>query len=327
MAKKNLRLIPLSVRNQLKRLEERHMVAAYSRAYTNTELSSGVLKHLGVILSSDGLSVPDSIVPPAASGKYSDKNVNGYEIIRRDLPKETHYNSVETPNWGDPYNGTHTVDLPYEKYPRDAVGPRLTPVKITANSQKADQSSYLLIFEVDQILDRRDPNFDADLLECLNLLQENVGGCGVHKAGATVAEYLATTSVAWEILPPGTREEAVARIFRGREPTDQQKSVVGERYDFLMGLHPKQLIYGTSGLQRYFGALLDERLVVFENVEYGNAIYIMFNDWKELSKRTRTELLSGRYGKNFERVQHGSGWQDNARAIILEHQTGQKAKA
>ena len=184
----------------------------------------------------------------------------------------------------------------------------------------------MVVFEVDQVLDRKDKHFDHDLLQCLNLLQENVGLCGVQASGATVADYLQTLKVSWEVLPPGTREEVLARLFRGKSPSAKETTDVGERYDFLMSLRPAKLIYGTSGLERYFGGLIREDLVVFENIQYGNAIYIMFENWKELSQRTRTELLSGRYGNNFERVMHGSGWKGTVKGIIKKCLDGQKNK-
>ena len=83
-----------------------------------------------------------------------------------------------------------------------------------------------------------------------------------------------------------------------------------------MSLKPAKLVYGLSGFERYFGGLIKDDLVVFENIEYGNAIYIMFENWRELSQKTRTELLSGRFGRNFERVMHGSGWKGKVKAVI-----------
>jgi len=49
--------------------------------------------------------------------------------------------------------------------------------------------------------------------------------------------------------------------------------------------------------------------VVFENVEYGNAAYAMFEQWETLSQRTRLELLAGP-AEGFIRVVHRPGWQD-----------------
>jgi hypothetical protein len=86
-----------------------------------------------------------------------------------------------------------------------------------------------------------------------------------------------------------------------------------------MKLNPQKLVVGFSGTQRYFGALIEEFLIVFENIEYGNAIYIMFNGWQDLSRRTRTELLSGRYGLNFERIPHVTGWKQKVIALVESH--------
>ncbi len=49
---------------------------------------------------------------------------------------------------------------------------------------------------------------------------------------------------------------------------------------------------GRSGFSRYLGYLLRDDLVLLENIDYGNALYMMFDDWKTLSKRSRLDLLS-----------------------------------
>lgn len=327
MAKKNLRTIPQQVKRQLARLKDRYVVAGCLRPYPASDLKRGRLAHLGVHLDDSGLTFPEAIIPPQEQGKFSDRNVNGHEVVRKDLPKETHYAMAETPNWGDPYYGTHTVYLPYKKYPRDYHGAKLSTIKIGAAQNEPGHEHYGLTFEVDRILDRRSKSFHADLLECLNLLQENVGACGVQKSGATTADYLQTLVVSWEILPPGTIEEAVARLFGRRGPSNEERKVVEDRYRFLMGLRPTKLIHGTSGFHRYFGGLLEDNLVVFENIEYGNAIYMMFKDWEELSKRSRSELLSGRYGENFERVPHSSGWKTRVRTLVRERRSGTASAA
>lgn len=296
-------------------------MAACLRTYSAENISQGILKHLNIQLDNTGLFVPsETVLPLVAAGKYSDRNINGYEEVRRDLPKETHYNSIETPNWGDSSNGTHTVNMPYEKYPRDFYGPEYLHIKINAQNKNPDQKQYTLTFEVDRVLDKESPNFENELLKCLNILQENIGAFGVQKSGATLNDYLQTIKVAWEVLPPGTREETIERIFANRKSSsDDNIKIASERYDFFMKLLPKKLILGTSGLQRYFGAQIESDLVVFENIEYGNAIYIMFNDWQELSLRTRTELLSGRYGQNFERILHHSSWKNKVQDLVDLH--------
>lgn len=323
MKKKNLRKIPKTILNQIERRlkDEKNLIAACLRTYSRADIENGILKHLNVTFNSGQLSTPlDSVIPTATNGKYSKRNIYGYEDVRKDLPKETHYNEIEAPNWGDDYNGTHTVSLPYKKYPRDFHAPRLRRITIESKDAGLSSDEYILIFQIDQVLDRDSGTFQNDLLECLNILQENIGTCGVQKSGASMSDYLATVNLSWEVLPPGTKEESIERIFGSRRSiSEEDKNTAGERYDFFMKLKPRNLVYGASGLQRYFGALITDDLVVFENVEYGNAIYIMFEEWKELSKKTRTELLSGRFGNNFERILHIDDWQAKVEQIVEEY--------
>lgn len=322
--KKNLRKIPTGIIEKLRTIKSNEIVVGCAVKFKDVALSSGKLKHLGIRLTDKGLLVPVSIIPPAIQGKYSSKNVNGVEIIRKDLPKERHYNTVETPNWGDNYNGTHTVDLPYEKYPREFRFPLELEIMMKCNNIWPNQPEYIIAFRVNEVLERKRRNFKDKLLENLNLLQENIGVCGIEAAEVALDKYEKSLHVSWEILPPGTREEAIERVFKGKSPTADDKAVAGERYDFFMSLKPKRLVFGSSGFRRYFGALIEDDLVVFENIQYGNAIYILFENWKESSRRSRLDLLSGKYGRDFERVIHNPGWKKEVRTIVKSKQSEKK---
>jgi hypothetical protein len=80
-------------------------------------------------------------------------------------------------------------------------------------------------------------------------------------------------------------------------------------------LKPKQFIQGQGGLNSYIGALFADDLVVFENVRYGNALYVVFADWPSVSKRSRIDLLRNR-GAKFVRFVHSEDWADRFRAFI-----------
>lgn len=313
---KNFRKIPAQVERALKGLSENNITVGCALKIPAEDLVKGDLRHLGIRLESTGLMYPHEVIPPASRGKYSARNRLGYNIVRKDLGLQTQYHSVEAPNWGDTSRGTHTVDLPHNVYLRDYQSPRLVALHVHCDNEDAGRTDYTLSFQVDEVLDRRAETFRAGLLRALNLLQENVGVATVFAASSSLEEYHRSLKVLWEILPPGTKEEAVARVFRGREPSITERRNVEDRYTFLLGLHPKELVYGQTGLQRYFGALLADDLVVFENIEYGNAIYIMFKDWPTLSQRSRLELLSGRHGTDFERVPHTRQWQQRVGEII-----------
>ena len=259
-----------------------------------------------------------SIVPPSNRGKYSARNIQGVTIIHTDLPKETHYNSVETPNWGDSYYGTHTVDLPYKKYPRELQPPRELEIIMSCDNMKPAMPAYVISFQVVETLDRTSSDFMKRLLENLNLLQENTGSCGVQAADIPLSNYTRSLHVSWEILPPGTLDETIHRLFNGKEPTPPERDTAAERHKFFTDLKPQSLVYGSSGFRRYFGAVLEDNLVLFENLQYGNAIYILFQNWEELSKRSRVDLLSGKFGDDFERVIHRRNWKSTVCEIVAK---------
>jgi len=314
--KKNVRKIPQAVRNRLRPLSDIPVVAGCARAFKAEAIRSGQLAHLGVQLRGDRLRHPERIVPAATQGKYSRRNVEGWEERRDDLPLETQHHAVESPNWGDSYYGTHTVWLPHKVRAKDFHPPRELELVLHCANTDSGQDSYVLAVRVDEVLAQSAQDFEDRLLENLNLLQENIGACGVQPADASVADYASTLHLAWDILPPGSRDEALQRLFRGRRPTPQQQATAASRYDFFETLSPRQIIVGTSGFRRYFGALLEDDLVVFENIQYGNAIYVMYENWQELSQRSRIDLLSGRLGDRFDRVIHNEGWQTKVKLLV-----------
>jgi hypothetical protein len=316
--RKNIRKIPKEVLTNLKRIEQKDIVVACAVTFKATALRKGILKHLGVKLTTKGLYIPSPVMPPPDQGKYSNINVNGEEIVRKDLPMTTSYTPVETPNWGDPYLGYHTVDLPHPTYQREFRPPRETEIIIHSTRTNPGLSAYVISFKLNDTLRKGSKGFKKRLFENLNILQENIGTCGVEAAETPLEEYSKSLHLSWEILPPGTKKEVIERLFRGRQASTKDKTVAADRYDFFMTLKPQKLVFGTSGFRRYFGALIKDDLVLFENIEYGNAVYIMFEGWQELSKKSRIDLLSGKYGKSFQRVPHLKGWKGQARSIIKQ---------
>jgi hypothetical protein len=182
------------------------------------------------------------------------------------------------------------------------------------------QGAFLVKFSVDQVIVRRSADFEAALLYNLNILQENIGSADVFPSEATIADYVATIRVDWELLPVGHLgvHEAVARLVRGKQVSVEQQKIMEQRLGVFAKLKPTHFISGTSGFIRYFGAMYDDNFVVFENIGYGNAIYVMFERWQELSQRSRIDLLKGdRDG--FERIEHREGWEDRLGAMLERH--------
>ena len=320
---RHFRRIPPHVLRQLREIDGRYIVAGCLIEEKSEFLAEGALSHIEVSLDGEGLHFQPEVLPPGSQGKFSARNTDGWVEMRRDWEKETYTVAHEAPNWHN--SGTHTVYQSRERFPKIHHAPSFSTIRIECSDPSPGRQVYVLKCEVSDILSRSDPQFEERLLHCLNVLQENLGSCGVAKPAASFTDYATSLRVTWEVLPPGTKDETVNRVFRGRAPTPQERAHVETRHDFLMFLKPVAMIYGRSGLQRYFGAQLEKDLVVFENVQYGNAVYIMFEDWEILSQKSRIDLLSGRYGKGFERVVHSGDWQGRVARTIEMHKDFERA--
>jgi len=315
--KKNVREIPQRVLDKIDKIDSSDIIVFASKEFTAESLKENILSHLNIKLTDKGLDYPNEILPPVNQGIFSRKNADGYEIKRKDLGIQTvGYVTTEAPNWRG--YGTHDVSRPVKGYPRDYISPTNYTIKIEALSDKPNQSKYMIKFEINNVLKKGSANFEDDLFYCINLLQENVGACDAAKAGMVFSEYIETIHLSWEILPPGQIDKAITLIFKGKKPSQKRIDDTTDRLKFFQSLRPKNIVIGTSGFARYAGALIKNDLIVFDNMSYGNAVYVMFKNWEDLSKKSKTELLNGRCYEDFERIPHNSDWKVKIQNIIKE---------
>lgn len=274
------------------------------------DIKKGLYKHLGIVFKGENLVFPNEVIPNVIGG-FTKYNVEDREIIRKDLPKESYTVTVEAPNWGDDYNGTHEVTWSKERYRREIQPAR--GYSISIKQVKLDSTLFEFVVTNSFSSKSREEIFYA-----INLLQETTGSSDVRNA-TEVVDYSRLQQVDWEIFPPEKREDFVCRVMSGVNTENDQKKTeaVQERLSFLQSLRPVRYIYGVTGLGNYMGAMLFDDLVVFENQNYGNAVYILYKEWKTLSKLSRTELLKLKSGE-YDRVVHRNGWQDEVKKIVKQ---------
>lgn len=95
MTKKNLRKIPYIILKKLESIKSQYVTVGVLKTFKIDYILNGNLSHLNISIENNSLIFPDEIIPSSSQGKYSNRNINGYEITRRDLAKETHYRSME----------------------------------------------------------------------------------------------------------------------------------------------------------------------------------------------------------------------------------------
>lgn len=318
LMKKNFRRIPDFISQKVDQIDSDYVIVAASVNLTQVDIQRNQYPLLNASINDGLLSYSGVITPNRLRGSYSRKNLNGFKITFRDQPKvrKTLYLG-ERPCWGDSSKGYFSLYVTRPVYPSIKIAPREWDITVDNVTDEIGLKNgvYTLKLAVDVILDKTDRNFSTDLLFAINVLQENFGICDVFDSGATNTDFLQTRFVAWEIFPTGTRDivEEMSGAFR-RVNSELQREVQ-QRVDFINGLNPDQMIMGRGLNSRYFGAKFSDNLVVFENAMYGNAIYVLFENWEQLSRLSRIEILQ-RQNAEFLRIPHRRGWEDELRRVI-----------
>jgi hypothetical protein len=311
---KHFRKIPRYVTDEIAQIRGPIRVAAalYVRP---ADVSNHLFVGVGLVSSEQLQRLDVIVVPDMTVGRYSSRNVNGDVVVRRDLPKITKSYSFDAPNFGDPSRGTHTIDQDREVYQRDYFAPR--EVAFSMKQTELDENGrYRIEFISTHVLDPGRDGFNQELFFELNLLQENIGASEVISASRSTIPERTVENVSWELLPPGTRVEEI--VSRMKLRSDQEIRVARDYLSVLARLHAGLLTYvvGLGGTSRYVGVKLASGLVVFENIHYGNAIYIIRGNWEALSKLSRTELLTG-HSETIDRILHiGNDWELKLKNIV-----------
>jgi hypothetical protein len=128
--KKNFHKIPDLILRKVKNCSEDEILVFCILEIPVSDILTGKYEHLNIKMENDNVIFSDEIIPNENQGKHSNWNINGREIKRKDLPKETYSHYMEAPNWGDSYNGTHTIVIDKERYPVEFIAPRHSTINI-----------------------------------------------------------------------------------------------------------------------------------------------------------------------------------------------------
>ncbi|MBO7485611.1 MAG: hypothetical protein J6T84_06070 [Spirochaetaceae bacterium] len=314
----NIRKTPESVLSIIRKSTSNDFVVYAEQALSNTDIQNNVYSNLGITFENDKIKTKP-FIPQKTAGRFCKYNQTVREIVHKDLPKQTGYHYYTVPNFGDYSKGTHEAEMPYEYYPREYIPPSFTEISLEVILE--DKEETVFRFVSTEVLNKKSKDFQLRLFSNLNMFQELFGSFKIKESDKPYPEYLKTLKVNWEILPEGNRLDLIKNFIRNNSQNDtpQKQQEIIERFEFLNKCHPVAVVEGTSGFQRYIGYQFNDDLMVFENLRYGNAIYVMFDSWKELSQRSRLDLLSGKCGSDFERIEHRKNWKQNLKYCLERH--------
>ena len=238
------------------------------------------------------LNVGDSVLSSASLGPVSRFNAEGKHIKHKDKPMETAYRTTEWhwEEWNGPYDRverSRLVDVPYKRYPRTFVPPPSVEIEVS----KTLEGELLL---VSPFIEYTEENEEL-LKHTVNLLLEIFGECQFFTEDMSVIRA-PIRRLNWRILPRGSMpweqlrqeiEPIVKSAPKGNQP------FILHRLETINEFNPDFAAIGTAGFRGYIIlGFRDRNTYVCESIFYGNATYIFNEQWEELSKKTKAEILS-----------------------------------
>lgn len=268
--------------------------------YVGVKFSEAV-EHLLPKLGFPSLEVGTQILPQVR-GSISRYNAFGKDLKNKNLPMETCYRQATVTDW---HGYSHDVIIPYKRYPRTYIpAPSIELLIVEVEGNKMVISPLLNRSELEI---QREKN-----LHVINLFLELFLECEILKKDLAPAWYdVPVKRVNWNILPEGEYawvrvQEYVDNIV---ESKGFKKRLAEYRAEVISNYKPDRLIIGQGGFKGYLiFEFADKGIYILENLYYGNATYVMGNDWERVSQMTKAEVINNDLCEN--RIIHSKGWEE-----------------
>lgn len=249
----------------------------------------------------------EHVLPDGSFGVASRRNADGYDVIRRDLPKETKTRQIAW-RWtelhgSDKVEREGIVDKFYQRYPREHVEAYSQELNIHLNAAGTPMvinGSYELQANENK----------AVLLNTIRMYVEIFGSCEVVTDPDLVVEQPRRRQLNWVILPTGRRpweesDSAIGKVIQNLSASSQ--IVVKDRLNSILRYKPEFTAFGQHGFNRYVVYGWDKKkLYLLESTEVDNATYVLKDEWENLSRLSKAEVLAT--NAHHARLVHHKGW-------------------
>lgn len=294
-------------------------VGAYLRSFSpDTSIriarrvaSSDEIRKVGF---SDSASTGSTILP-SPIGPVSEFNAEGKWIKRTDLPKERRYVMTRQWTWTEFRGRYETVeksdfrDIYRDCYVREFVDPPAVEVSLLGDTKQPILATAPF---------SKSTSANELILHSVNLFLEFFGSCEIVKANFEGMDQQKVTRVNWRMLPPGKYpwDDIKSHVERVIKPDSGiVDPVIMDRQRTIEKYKPDAIYIGEGGFSRYVAyEFRSAKKVILECIDYGNALYVLGEDWKAVSRLTKAEVLSNDLHDN--RIIHSSGWKQRLAHVM-----------
>ena len=250
----------------------------------------------------EDIMIGKKVLPHKSNGKVSLFNSEGKVIVQKDKPKERKYISSEA-TITDWHGGKHHVSrsIPRMVYPR---------VKIEAPMMQftfLEKEDLIIVGDVFE----KGVSKEEEIIHAINLCLELFDEVKLFNVENEELSKKRLKVVDWEMLPKGRLLWSdFSLIFdkivkkTGKKISHEYK----ERLEYIDRKEPDFIAYGKKKFKGYVAFGFEKvNLVILENPFYGNATYVVDNDWELVSQLTKQQLQNE---YNFKaRIVHDLNWE------------------
>lgn len=252
---------------------------------------------------------------PSVFNSYSKRNAEQFFTINKSLPKEKYTQTIfwtrtEWAGRGETREVTEFIDIPRERYHRDFHLPYSVEFTLVRTESENAIVSQPLRYTNENV---------KKIINTINLVLSLFGECEIISDDESNEEKpTKLLRVNWEILPKGNYpwekiKKSVERISEKYNTT--QKEMMLRNCEEINKLSPDFVAYGRAGFRGYavFG-FTEKNLYILESMFPNNATYIFEENWEELSKLSKGEILNNNLHK--ARITHTSKWKEKFDEIM-----------
>ncbi len=277
-----------------------------TRRFTDTLVEAGFTRPL-----KNG----ESVVPLPVFGPRSKYNAEGAYETHKDQPMETVHYTLEctyTERRGpDTVQRTRRTEFTRKRYARTFIPPPAVEMQI--GTRLDDRESVVVSPPFVYIAKN-----DELLRHTINLYLEMFRECRIFTKNLERIITAPLEFLDWTFLREGERvrskmRESVRRLSKRVTGSDLEETL--DRLELINESEPDFVALGREGFQGYFVFGFVERdLYVCESRYTRNATYIFGEEWKEVTKLTKAEIL--RRGLHKARIIHTGKWEEKMEAIL-----------
>ena len=214
------------------------------------------------------------------------------------LPMETYYRDAYIKDWHGNYQ---YVEIPGKRYRRNHIEGPCQEISLIEIGGKNYAISDLL------------PNTKEGkelIKHVVNLFLEIFGVCEIlNKNKCPEVKTSSLRRANWQILPEGDIVWERVNHFIGdiNNPNESIGKLQKFRFKTIIKYKPDAVYYGNGGFHGYLVFIFKKKnLVLMENMIYGNATYVFRDNWVELSKLSKAEII--KHNLQDKRLVHRGYW-------------------